>query len=239
MQPSRLNGRRLVALGACVATAVYFWNAVALEPMKLLVVMMHESSHALASLLVGGHVQRVVIAADQSGYCLSQIPNGFFREVAVYSAGYLGSAIAGSMLLWLSFRFRLHRIVLGAIAAWLIAVAFLLAGNLFTLAFCLGAGAVLGLIAAKLKQEAVVEWIVLFIAAFSGLYALFDLRDDLWNSAVRAHSDAALLAALTGVPAIVWAAVWSLVGIVLVAVAVFAAIRGGRASPEISPALSR
>jgi hypothetical protein len=237
MQPSRLNGRRLVALSGCIAVAVIFWNAAALEPLKLLVVMMHESGHALASLLVGGHVQRVVIATDQSGYCLSQIPTGFFNAVAVYSAGYLGSAIAGSVLLWLSFRFRLHRFVLGAIAAWLVAMAFLLAGNAFTVVFCLGAALVFGVSAAKLN-EAVVEWIVLFIAAFSGLYALFDLRDDLWNGATRAHSDAALLASLTGVPSILWAGLWSLVAIALVVFAVISSVRGGPSRREVTPAMS-
>ena len=239
MQSSRLNGRRLIALAACIAIAIYFWDLPVFGPLKLLVVMMHESGHALATFLVGGHVQRVVIASDQSGYCLSQIPQSFLDAVVVYSSGYLGSAVAGSTLLWLGLRLRFHRHVLGAIAIWLFAMAFLLAGNPFTFVFCLVGAAILGLIAAKLK-DAVAEWLVLFIGSFSGLYALFDLRDDLWNSATRAHSDAALLANLTGVPSVVWAALWTLVGVVLVVLATASALRGGGSKPiKLTPAVSR
>ena len=47
--------------------------------------------------------------------------------------------------------------------------------------------------------------------ACPALYAVMDLKDDLWNSAVRSQSDAQLLADLTIVPAVVWAALWTLV----------------------------
>ena len=83
-------------------------------------------------------------------------------------------------------------------------MAIFVGGSAFTVGFCLGMAVVLGA-AARWLPLLGVRLLVLFLATFTGLYALFDLRDDLWNSAVRAQSDAALLAARTPIPAFVWA----------------------------------
>lgn len=211
---SRLDMGKLLLLAALVAVGLLFWDSPILTPVKLLVVMGHESGHALATLLAGGHVQRVVLAVDQSGACLSALPPGAWPTILVYSAGYLGAAIAGAVLLVLAFRFRLARGVLALYAVWLASMAVLVAGSSFTVVFCLGMATVLAA-AARWLPLLGVRLVVLFLAAFTGLYALFDLRDDLWNSTVRAQSDAALLAAHTPVPAFLWAVVWSLLSIAI------------------------
>jgi len=206
---SRLDVGKLTLLAVLVAVGLLFWDSPVLTPVKLLVVMGHESGHALATLLAGGKVQRVLLAADQSGACLSALPPGAWPTILVYSAGYVGSAIAGAVLLVLAFRFGLARGVLALYAVWLAAMAVLVAGSGFTIAFCLGMATILAAAAPWLPLLGV-RLLVLFLATFTGLYALFDLRDDLWNTTVRAHSDAALLAAQTPVPAFLWAGLWSL-----------------------------
>lgn len=221
---ARLDFGRVALLVLFLGLGWYFWDSPVLWPLKLLVVMMHETGHALATLLMGGSVDRVTLAANESGACLSSLPTGFMRQVVVYSAGYLGSAVAGSVLLLATFRFRLRHFVLGAASAWLAVMGLVYARDSFTLLFCLGTAVVLGL-AAKFLPDAVVDALNLFIAAFTALYAIFDLRDDLWNSAVRASSDAALLARLTWVPSVVWAAVWSLLSLVLLGLAMYASVR--------------
>ena len=60
--------------------------------------------------------------------------------------------------------------------------------NLATAAL-LGAGA-------RFLPEGAVEAVNVGIASFSALYALLDIRDDLWTSSVRGRSDAQLLADL-------------------------------------------
>jgi hypothetical protein len=129
-----------------------------------------------------------------------------------------------------TFRFRLRRWVLGAACVWLVVMGVLYARDAFTLAFCLGTAAVLGLAAKFLPSEAV-DVVNLFLAAFTALYALFDFRDDLWNSAVRGHSDAGLLAQQTWVPAIVWASLWTLMGFALLG---WAAYKSMHADPRSS-----
>lgn len=211
---AKLDMGRVLLLLVFLGVGWFFWDSPVLRPVKLLVVMMHESGHAIASLIVGGSVQRITLGSDESGACLSALPPGVLRQVIVFSAGYLGSAVMGAVLLLATFRFRLRRVVLGAACVWLAVMALLYARDFFTLMFCLGTSVVLGL-AAKFLPEGAVEVVNLFLAAFTALYALFDFRSDLWDSNVRASSDAALLASHTFVPAIIWAALWTLLGIAL------------------------
>lgn len=227
---SRLDVGKLLALAALVAVGLVFWDSPLLTPVKLLVVMGHESGHAAATLLAGGSVQRVVLAPNQSGACLSALPPGAWPTILVYSAGYVGSAIAGAVLLVLAFRFRLARGVLALYAVWLAAMS-LLAGSAFTVAFCLGMAALLGA-AARWLPPLGVRLLVLFLAAFTGLYAVFDLRDDLWNSTVRAQSDAALLAAHTPVPAFLWAVLWSVLSIAILGWGALLSLRSRPSAPS-------
>jgi len=233
--PARLDVGRLLLLVAFVAVGLVFWDSPLLLPVKLLAVMGHESGHAAATLLAGGSVQRVVLSADQSGACLSALPPGVWRTILVYSAGYVGTAVAGAVLLLLAFRWKVARGVLGAYALWLVAVALLVAGSGFTLFFSLGMAALLGAAARWLPLFGV-RLLVLFLAAFTGLYALFDLRDDLWNPATRAHSDAALLAAQTHVPALVWAGVWSVLSLFILGWGAWMALQSAAPpQPELAP----
>jgi membrane-associated protease RseP (regulator of RpoE activity) len=225
-RPSLARGR-LLLLVALVLAALWFWSAPWLAPLRLLVVLVHETGHALATLLFGGRVERIVVGADESGQCLSSLPAGWLPQIAVYSAGYIGSAVSGALQLVLAFRFRLHRAVLYAMGVWVTAMGVVYAGNAFTLAYCLGMGAVL-LVLARLLPPGGVKALVMVIAVFTGLYALFDLRDDLWMPGVG-PSDAVLLAAQTHVPAVIWALLWSAASVVVLVVAGSISLR--RAAP--------
>lgn len=206
--------RAAILVGTLVA-GVVFWNSPVLLPFKLLSVMGHETGHAVASLLVGGSVERVTLRPNESGECLSRIPDGFFARVLVYSGGYVGSAIIAVALLVLSFRFNARRVMLALACAWLVAMGLFYARDGFTLLFTVVMAAAFGA-GAKWLPDALVGALNLFIASFTALYAVMDLKDDLWNSAVRSHSDAQLLANVTLVPAIAWAAVWTLVSLAIV-----------------------
>lgn len=224
-QPSSgFDAGKLLLLVAFIALGIFGWDWPAFWPLKLLAVMGHETGHALASLIAGGSVHQVSIAGNQSGECLSAIPDSFFARVLVYSAGYVGSATISMLLLLLTFRFDLRRFILGAACLWLVAIGLLYARDAFTLGFCAAMAGAFGL-GARLLPSQLVGLVNLFIASFTSLYAAMDLRDDLWNGAVRAHSDAQLLANITPVPAIVWASLWTLVSLALLALGVFLSMR--------------
>lgn len=213
-----LGARRWLILAVGLALGIVFWDSPLLWPLKLLVVMIHETGHAVATLLVGGSVERVVVSTDESGHCLSRIPRSIFGQIVVYSAGYVGSALAASVLLLATLRWNLRRPILVGLALWLLVMALLYAGTVFTFVFCVITALALAAAARWLPAEGV-EALNLFLAGFCALYALFDLRSDLWHPEVRARSDAAMLAEHTWVPAIVWAAIWTVMSLALVGAA--------------------
>ncbi len=219
-----LDRGKLLLLFAFLVLGIVGWDWPVLWPFKLLAVMGHETGHAVASLLAGGSVKVVSIAGNESGECLSTIPTSFVARTIVYSAGYVGSAIISAVLLLLTFRFDLRRLMLGGACVWLAVMGVLYARDAFTLAFCFGMAIAFGL-GARFLPEQVVGVVNLFIASFTALYAAMDLKDDLWNGAVRSRSDAQLLADITLVPAVVWAALWTLMAAALLGLGVFVAMR--------------
>lgn len=227
-----LHVGRLLLLVAIVGVSVWAWDFPALLPFKLLAVMGHETGHALASLVTGGSVDSVSLKADESGNCLSRIPDSFFARVLVSSAGYVGSALISVVLLLLTYRFDARRKMLGAACAWLVVMGLFYARDGFTLLFCVVMAAAFG-VAAKWLPDALVGATNLFIASFTALYAVLDLKDDLWNRAVRAHSDAQILADATFVPAIAWAALWTALSVGILGVGGWLALKGNgrRADP--------
>lgn len=210
-------------MAGIVAGSILLWDTVALLPFKLLAVMGHETGHALATLAVGGSVEKVTLTADQSGACLSSIPDGFGAKTLVYSAGYVGSAIISVLLLALTFRFNARRLMLAAACVWLSLMAVFYARDIFTLVFCFGFAALFG-VGARWFPPGVVGGLNLFIATFTAVYAAMDLKDDLWNGAVRAQSDAQLLANITVVPAMVWAIGWTLLSLAILGVGAWFAV---------------
>lgn len=218
------NGMRTLGLLLCLALGVFFWDSPVLWPVKLLVVMVHETGHAVGTLVVGGSVDQVVLGSDESGACLSMLPRSVLGKIVVYSAGYVGSSLAGALMLLATLRWRWRRSVLGLFCVWMVVMGALYAGNLFTFAFCAGTAVLFGL-AARLLPDRGVEALNLFLAAFISLYAVFDLRSDLWNSSVRDRSDAALLADQTLIPALVWAALWTALSLGVLALALKVALK--------------
>lgn len=210
-----LDRKLLVALAVSAVLGILFWNTWPLYPFKLLVVLMHESGHAAATLLVGGSVDQIRISPDQGGVTISRYVPSVLRQIVVSSAGYVGSAVSGCVLLWIAARAKEGRWPLIALAAWCALVTVLYVRDGFTLVFVGGCALGLGLLArfgpALLRRGALV-----FLASFSACYALYDIRDDLlhlrsWSGA----TDADALAQATYIPAIVWAVGWGALSLVL------------------------
>src|SRR4051812_28123408 len=139
--PAKIDGKRLIALIACIVLGVAAWELPFLTPLKLLAVAGHETGHAVASLIVGGSVNQIHIASDQSGDCMSMIPDGYFARIIVSSAGYVGAALIGALLLLLTFRLNWGKAMLGVAAVWLATIALFYGRDPFTLMFCLGMAA--------------------------------------------------------------------------------------------------
>lgn len=175
-------------------------------PFDVLNTFVHEMSHGIATVLTGGSFRRFEIYPNTEGVAWTA---GGIRWI-VASAGYLGSALVGGGLLLLSARQINAPKVLLIFGIILTIASVLFVRNLFGIVAALVLCG--GLIAAALKLEP--RWntlLLLFIAVQITLNALDSLWDLVRLSSFRRHvvSDAQIMQQATGVPALVWAILWS------------------------------
>lgn len=232
-----MDFKKVLAIAAAVALGAFFWDSPALYPLKLLVVLIHESGHAVAAKLVGGSVVSISIDQMEGGLCKFLIEPTFVNQVVTSSAGYLGSALGGAVMIFLTLRLGSGKVVLYGLAAMIVAVGVLWARTVFTALVCAGLAAAL-FAASKWLPKSASGLFAFFLAVFCALYAIFDLKDDLWDGARRAQSDAGLLAQATHVPSLIWAGLWSLIAVGLIGLAVWKGAAGARRSAQLSARLN-
>ncbi len=207
----------LVAAALAVALSHVPALGVVLYPFKLFGTFTHEWSHALVTLLTGGHVVGLRINPDLSGEEYSAGGWG----LAISSAGYLGTACAGAALLLAPVR-RAKRTLqgIGATVAALPLAGMLLQGATFTLT-TLAWAVVFAVVAVGVGRRGTVRLAGLFqqfLAVELCLTALDALRDLVWLAlnAPGVATDATNAATATHVPAVVWAVLWSIAGCAVV-----------------------
>ena len=207
----------------CALVAIALWYVpfvnVLSYPFNLFVTFIHEGGHALGALLTGNSVASLSVALDASGATYTT-QGGFFSQIIVSSAGYLGAMTYGALLLFLIRRAVAARYVLMGSAAFILALTLIYGmGSLFTIVA--GFGIAAGLIAvATYGSPRVASFFVSFLAVQSILNAMLDLKTLFFYSFVPgAHTDAVNMANATGVPAIVWSVVWIALACVILSVA--------------------
>lgn len=179
-----------------------FWNTYAVLPLKILVVFLHELSHALAIVLTGGSVESFSVSPQQGGHVIARGGNRFLS----LSAGYLGSLAFGMGLLIIALRTRSDRTVLGVFGGVMLLVTLLYIREPFAITFCTGAG-LLMLAMARYLDRAVCDLALRVIGLTSMIYVPYDIFDDtIRRPGVR--SDAFMLAEEFGGTTIMWGGLW-------------------------------
>lgn len=197
----------LVAMGLLL---LFFWDSVALWPLKIVVVLFHELGHAVAAWVTGGEVVDIGLSPRQGGVTRTLGGWRFF----ILNAGYLGSMLAGVALLLSSRHARTARAMTIFLAASLLLVGILFVrplvsfGLLFTVLTALAFAAM-----ARWAGSHLTRLVLRGLGVFSLLYALFDVRDDVFYAGPDVLSDATMLAELTHVPAALWGGAWILAGL--------------------------
>jgi hypothetical protein len=205
-----------------VPVAVYL-----VYPLQLFATFIHEGGHALATFITGNSVQSLTVSPDTSGVVWSQASG--LSSLFISSAGYLGTTAFGTLLLvWIRYGFS-SRLALYGSAGFVAVMTFvfgfiapfwnLLANVTFlSVVFTVFAGAVLALGLAAIAKFASLKWVnfaLAFLAVQCLLNALFSLKDLFYISTMTGQSsDAANMAAATGIPGPIWAIVW--IGISLI-----------------------
>lgn len=193
-------------VGYTVIIAV-LWRTPVLFPFKLLTIYMHELSHALAGWMTGAQIDGIEVHANEGGVC--HLRGG--KMWIILPAGYLGSAIFGSVLVLFAM-LSIRAPIWGTIAGIAVIVALIIslrwADTWLTRGVAVG---FIALIAFLLwfQKGVGLPYVLTFIGTMSALYAIFDIYDD----TIRRHvpqSDASLMAERTGIPSILWGILWCL-----------------------------
>lgn len=214
--PSRAGWRSAVLLLLTAAVLAWFWHNPVLFPLRILVVLFHELGHALVALATGGKVLEIGLGSNEGGHCVTSGGWRFF----ILNGGYLGSLVAGLVLLALSRAQRASRGLVSGLGLLVLLVSVLLVRPVLSFGFGYGllTGAGLMLLGAKAPAPAC-WWTLRLVGVFSVLYALLDVRDDVFRySGDLGPSDATMLAEMTHIPALVWGGGWILAGVALLVV---------------------
>ena len=200
---------RVAGLVLTVLLLTWFWDNPLLLPLKLLVVFFHEMGHAIAVLLTGGGVVDLAVGLDQGGHTLSRGGNRFL----ILNAGYLGSLLSGVVLLLVKTPRGAKRtcIVLaltlfGTAALWVRPVLS------FAALFCAATGACFLWLS---KRSDLALSVLRILGVFSVLYALGDIRDDVFRAPGGVVTDATMLAEHTGLPSVLWGLLWTGAGLLV------------------------
>lgn len=203
----------LWAVGASVATWVWEPLRWALLPLVYFNTHVHEFGHALAAVLTGGSVSHILVFADGSG--VAHIGGGF--GLAVASAGYVGSTLAGcAMVVAARDPARAGRALMVAFGLLLASMVLFVRGDgvglasgvLWLAALWLGAR---GLKGERAQFAAQFLGVQLAFTSFQSFAALFYVA-----ARLDGHSDAKIAEQMTGIPDVFWAGLWALVALGLV-----------------------
>jgi hypothetical protein len=193
-------------------TALIFalWQTPVVVPLKILVVFLHELSHALAAWFTGGSVEQISLSPQQGGFAITRGGNLF----AILSAGYLGSLGLGAVLLLVALRSEADHAVTACLGAVMLLVTVLYVRDLFAAAFCIVSGVAL-LAMARFLGHAANDMALRVIGLSSLIYVPYDIFNDTIARSTQ-RSDAYMLAAEFGGTAIIWGGIWLSISIAVI-----------------------
>lgn len=192
-------------------------------PLILFNTHVHELCHALMGMATGGFVERIVVESSGNGHALI----GGGNLILTASAGYVGSAIVGAIMIAGAKDGKGARAMLLAAAAFLaVSMAMFVRGDIVGVVS--GLAWIVALGAAGMRLPA--DW-RMFAAQFVGVqlcltsaHAFFALLHLSISS--EAMTDAETLERVTGMPGVLWAGGWFAVSAVAVGFALRRAWKG-------------
>ncbi len=215
-------------------------------PLQLFATFIHESSHALAAFISGNSVSSLTVSPDTSGLVWSS--GSGLAGLFISSAGYLGATAFGAALLaWIRFG-RSSRGALyfsaGLIGTMTLVFGFLLPfWNLLdkvtfgSVAFTVFSGIILSIALFAIARYAPLKWAnfaLAFLSVQCLLNAFFSLKDLFFISALsNQQTDAANMAAATGIPGLFWVLIWIVISVVMISLGLrLYAVSGNKATSD-------
>ncbi len=215
---------------AALVIVLILWNVDAFDtllyPFRLFVTYIHEAGHSLMALLTGGKVLGFAISANGSG--LATTAGG--SRALILPAGYLGAALFGAGLFYLTNRIRYPRILALLLGAFLIGFSVLFARpDQSGLPIALIVGILFGLVLIALAWKARISINILvlnILAMLTALNAVLDvvfLTQNTGATAGAVRNDAAAFSAevLPLLPPVAWAVLWAAIALAMLFAAVY------------------
>ena len=217
-------------------------------PLQLFATFVHEGSHVLATLITGNTVMSLTVSPDASGVVWSQASG--FSQLLISSAGYLGATAFGTMLLvWMRYGFSsrmglyvsagfvgLMTLVFGFLAPFWNLLANVTFGSVV---FTVLSGVVLTAGLAAIAKFASLKWAnfaLAFLAVQCLLNAFFSLKDLFFiSTTTNQTTDAANMAAATGIPGFLWVFIWIGISLIMITVGLrlYAVAKGSAVSDSV------
>ncbi len=240
--------RRRALLMAMIAMVLVFivWNIpqfnFVLYPFRLFVTFIHEAGHGLAAVFTGGTFIEFEVAANGSGLARTR---GGSRAV-ILPAGYVGSAMFGTLLFYLINRVPYPRLIALALGGGLVALS-VVYGQTSDVALTVGVafGAALGLMGLFATRYLTV-FVLNLLAIMTALNAVLDLLVLTRNSNAttangRVINDAAAFATevMPGTSPLVWAWAWAGFSVMVLGVAIYRLIVRPLLTEQVIPPRTR
>lgn len=183
-----------------------------LYPFKLLSTWVHEMWHGAAMIVTGAGFSRLEVYRDTSGIAFPSHAFGGPAVAVIASAGYMGAALLGSLLLVLSQRWHRSRTALVGLALLLALSLLLWVRNDFGQGV-VAIGTIAFLILARFAPQPLAVFVANFVAAQACINAVLDIRIlfrpvFVVDGKILQLSDAHMMASATFGPPALWASLW-------------------------------
>lgn len=186
----------------------FLWNTYFVYPIKLIVVFLHETSHAMAAILTGGQVSSMDVDFNLGGRCVVSGGN----DIIIASSGYLGSFVFGALFFYAAYNLKHQNFILLSIFTIILLFAINLVIDfgiqILTLIFV-----IMLLLSLKYLPKIVNSYILKSIGLISCFYVIIDIKEDILNSQSYI-SDATILKYVTGIPEFLWGIFWIVISLV-------------------------
>ncbi|KAI9336562.1 peptidase M50B-like-domain-containing protein [Obelidium mucronatum] len=193
-----------------------------LWPFKVFTVALHEFGHASVACCTGGRVHSITVDPDEGG--LTKFSGG--NVYLSLPAGYLSSSFFGALMIFCGFNLLASKVA-GVFVGLCMLATLIWAKNWLTRGITV---IFIGLIAflwwLPVNGGVGLRYFILFLGCMSTLYSLWDICEDLVFRKVN-ESDASQFARLCcrgAIGARVWGAIWFLISLLFLTIAVVAAL---------------
>lgn len=201
----------LISFIAMGGIMYHFYDSMFFYPLKMFIVGLHESSHAIAGLITGGSIESFTMLPNEGGSVV--VKGGNIPIMAM--SGYLGSLLIGIGLFYFSSKSNKDRYAFLIISLWVLLFTLFSFSDLFTLFFGLISFVVLISIY-FIKSNFLHDTSLKIIGMFSIIYVPQDIFSD---TIKRSHlkSDASLMSDFIGLSSETWGWIWLFISLIFIA----------------------